>query len=242
MFSLHHARHHGHTDPSARGHHWRSRLEAGRKYDLLFEFFEQGSAATAKLSWENPCQSREAIPQRQLYPVGPAAPVCPVVVAPGTGTGLRYQFFTGEPGQTGALATGTHARVDFDWGNGAPASGVPTNFGARWTGTLEAPIDGPLTIYLHTDDVGGLRLGGMPLLDSWSEPFGPQEVAATVDVHSGQRYDIAIDLRDGGKSRACFRRAQPAYRTGECRSGGVRVGSSAGRSRSRNAPAPRPLG
>jgi hypothetical protein len=173
-------------------------LEAGRKYDLRFEFYDQGSAAIARLSWANPCQpTRQPIPKKQLYPVAPAAPVCAVERAPGSGTGLKFAFYAGAtPGQGTVAASGNHARLDFAWGTGAPMAGVPADFSARWTGTLEAPIDGPLTIYLSTDDVGRLRFAGAPLLDSWSEPFGPQEVAATIDVRSGQRYPLSIELRD----------------------------------------------
>jgi hypothetical protein len=170
-------------------------LEAGRKYDLRFEFFDQGSAATARLSWENPCKGRQVVPQAQLYPVPPVPPSCPVERAAGSGNGLKVEYFARESSQS-RLATGTHGRLDFDWGNGAPAAGVPADFFARWTASLEAPIDGPLTIYLSTDDVGRLRLDGVLLLDSSSEPFGPQEVAVTIDVRAGQRYGLSIDLRD----------------------------------------------
>jgi hypothetical protein len=171
-------------------------LEGGRKYDLRFEFFDQGSAALARLSWESTCQSRQVVPRKQLYPVAPAAPVCPVERASGSGTGLKVEYFSGEPSQR-PLATSNVGQLDVAWGTSAPAPGVPADrFSARWTGTLEAPIDGPLTIYLSTDDVGRLRLGGALLADSWSEPFGPQEVAATIDVRAGQRYDLLIEQRD----------------------------------------------
>jgi hypothetical protein len=169
-------------------------LEAGRKYDLRFEFFDQGSAALARLAWQNSCQTLQVVPRRQLYPVPPVAAVCPPERAPGTGTGLKVEYFSGQFPTTRLLATGGRAAVDFASGSGAPAPGVPNDdFSARWTGTLEAPIDGPLTIYLSTDDIGRLRFAGAPLLDSWSEPFGPQEVAATVDVRAGQRYDLAVE-------------------------------------------------
>jgi hypothetical protein len=170
-------------------------LEAGRKYDLRFEFFDQGSAAIARLFWESPCQTRQVVPGKQLYPLPPAAPVCPVERAPGSGTGLKVEYFSGEPSQT-PLSAGTVARVDFDWGTGPPGPGVPADFSTRWTGRLEAPIDGPLTIYLSTDDVGRLRFGGVLLLDCWSEPFGPEEVAATIDVRAGQSYDLLIEHLD----------------------------------------------
>ena len=173
-------------------------LEAGRRYDLRFEFYDQGSAAVARLGWSNTCQTgRQPIPRRQLYPVGPAAPVCPTERAAGSGTGLKVEYFSGEPSPGRLVASGTAPRVDFEWGTGTPASGVSSDgFSARWTGKLEAPIDGPLTIYLSNDDVGRVRFGGALIMDSWSEPFGPQEIAATVDVRAGQRYDLVIDHRD----------------------------------------------
>jgi hypothetical protein len=173
-------------------------LEAGRRYDLRYEFYDQGSAAVARLGWSNTCQTaRQAIPRRQLYPMAPAAPVCLTERPSGSGSGLKVEYFSGEPSPSRLLATGKDARVDFEWGTGSPASGVPADgFHVRWTGTLEAPIDGPLTIYLSNDDVGRIRFGGALIMDSWSEPFGPQEIAATVDVRAGQRYAVIIDHRD----------------------------------------------
>jgi hypothetical protein len=171
-------------------------LDACRTYDLRFEFFDQGSAATARLAWRSATQTQQVVPKRQLYPVAPAAPVCRIEAAPGSGTGLKVEYFSGEPSKT-PLATGKDVRVDVEWGTGAPAAGIPTDaFSARWTGKLEAPVDGPLTIYLFTDDVGRVRFDGKLLTDSWSEPFGPQEIAATVDVRAGQRYDLVVEHRD----------------------------------------------
>lgn len=46
-------------------------LQAGRKYDIRLEFYENGGAATARLLWSGPGQPKAVVPQSQLYP--PAA-------------------------------------------------------------------------------------------------------------------------------------------------------------------------
>ncbi|WP_017663385.1 PA14 domain-containing protein [Baaleninema simplex] len=43
-------------------------LEAGRRYDIQLEYFENKGGATAQLLWSSPSQDREIIPQSQLYP------------------------------------------------------------------------------------------------------------------------------------------------------------------------------
>jgi len=42
-------------------------LNAGQKYDIKVEYFESNSTATCKLEWASGLQSREVIPQSQLY-------------------------------------------------------------------------------------------------------------------------------------------------------------------------------
>ncbi|MGC9502624.1 PA14 domain-containing protein [Baaleninema sp.] len=43
-------------------------LEAGQHYDIELEYFENQGGATAQLLWSSPSQTREVIPQSQLYP------------------------------------------------------------------------------------------------------------------------------------------------------------------------------
>jgi hypothetical protein len=173
-------------------------LVAGRKYDLRMEFFDQTGAAWARLAWETPCQPRQVIPVAHFHPEAPPAPTCLATAAPGSGVGLSSEYF-GDRQLSSSRVTGRDARVDFDWGSGAPVTmaGFPVDsFSVRWTGKLQAPITGPLTIHYHADDVGRLWLGGALLLDSWSEPSAAQEVAATVDVVAGQMLDIRIEHQE----------------------------------------------
>jgi hypothetical protein len=43
-------------------------LQAGQKYDILMEYFENTSTASAHLSWSSIHQARGVIPMTQLYP------------------------------------------------------------------------------------------------------------------------------------------------------------------------------
>jgi hypothetical protein len=43
-------------------------LQAGRKYDIRLEYYENAGLATIKLSWTPPGQSKQVIPQEHLYP------------------------------------------------------------------------------------------------------------------------------------------------------------------------------
>ena len=44
------------------------RLEAGKKYDIKFEYYERGGAAVVKLSWSASGVAKEIVPARRLYP------------------------------------------------------------------------------------------------------------------------------------------------------------------------------
>jgi hypothetical protein len=50
-------------------------LQAGQKYDIVMEYYENTSTASAQLSWSSLHQPREVIPSSQLYPTtGGSAP------------------------------------------------------------------------------------------------------------------------------------------------------------------------
>jgi parallel beta-helix repeat protein len=42
-------------------------LEAGKKYDIRMEYYENGGGAVAQLAWSSPSQTKQIIPQSQLY-------------------------------------------------------------------------------------------------------------------------------------------------------------------------------
>ena len=45
-------------------------LQAGQRYDIRMEYYENGGGATAKLLWSSASQAKGVIPQARLYPAG----------------------------------------------------------------------------------------------------------------------------------------------------------------------------
>ena len=170
-------------------------LVAGQKYDLRLELYDETGSATARLSWENACQPRQIIPASQLYPEPPTTRACPSRSAPASGTGLLGEYFADQT-LTSVRERRLDPQLDFLW----PAAPAPTvaadQFSVRWTGTLLSPVTGPLTIYFLADDTGRVYIDGVLSMDGWSEPYPPQEIAATIDVTAGQRLDLRIEMRD----------------------------------------------
>ncbi len=78
-------------------------LEAGKRYDLVLEYFQGGGGAMIKLLWTPPGKDRTLIPSTALSSAGKPGLACEVF----RGTDLKDSFLTK-----------TDAVVDFTWGDG----------------------------------------------------------------------------------------------------------------------------
>ncbi|MGE3820555.1 MAG: PA14 domain-containing protein, partial [Isosphaeraceae bacterium] len=106
-------------------------LAAGRKYDLVLEYFESGGWSTCVLSWSSPALAKQVIPSAAL--------------SPRTGSGLQATYFT-DTNLKAPLLSRVDAAVNFTWGMGAPGSGFNADrFSARWAGAVEVPATGTYT-------------------------------------------------------------------------------------------------
>jgi len=65
-------------------------LNAGQKYDILMEYYENAGSAVAKLSWSSPNQFKQIIPQSQLYPR--TSPVVPTLAATAGTNGITFNW------------------------------------------------------------------------------------------------------------------------------------------------------
>ena len=66
-------------------------LVSNQKYDLTMEYFENTGGASAKLSWSSTNQTKQIIPQTQLYPgVSPVQPFLRTTVIGGTNLLLNW--------------------------------------------------------------------------------------------------------------------------------------------------------
>jgi len=88
-------------------------LTANQKYDIVYEYFENGVAASALLSWSTAGGgvAKEVIPQSQLYPAsGPAKPTISGTV--NNGTNLVFSWGAGTYNlQSANVVTGAYTTV-----------------------------------------------------------------------------------------------------------------------------------
>ncbi len=159
-------------------------LVAGQKYDLKVEYYEATGGATASLTWSSPSQAMQVIPQTQLYP-SPAPTV-------GTGTGLRGDYFSDQNLTTLAL-TRTDATLNFNWGNGSPATAIPVDhFSARWTGQVQPQYSETYTFTTTSDDGIRLWVNGQQLINNWTD-HAPTANSGTITLVAGQKYDLKVE-------------------------------------------------
>jgi endoglucanase len=118
---------------------------------------------------------------------------------PPSDTGLLATYYA-NVGLTGTpITTRTDAEVNFDWGSGSPAAGVPAdNFSARWQGELIVPRDGRYTFVTQSDDGVRLNVAGTPVIANWTD-HAPNRDAGGLDLRAG-RVPITLEYyeRAGG--------------------------------------------
>ena len=124
---------------------------------------------------------------------------------PGAGTGITGTYFS-DMTLTNAVVTRTDATLNFDWGNGSPASGVGMdNFSARWTGQVQAQFSETYTFTTLSDDGVRLWVNGQLLVDNWTD-HAPIENSGTVPLVAGQKYDVKMEYfeNSGGAAAKLF--------------------------------------
>ena len=125
-------------------------LVAGQKYDLRLEYYENGGDADVVLSWSNPAQAKQVIPQTQLYPA--ASNITPTVGPSNTPTRTSTRTFTPTRTNTpgGPTATRTRTPTNTATGGGGGTACSPVN------ATITAPFtyDGSGTFCWQTSNLG----------------------------------------------------------------------------------------
>ncbi len=168
------------------------RLEAGRRYAIRLEYFEDEWDATIRLRWQRPGASGfAAIPAAALRSTAPPPA--------GAAQGLRAEYFVGmAPGAGAAVVTRTEP-VDFDWADAAPAPGVPRDgFSVRWTGTVRAEQSGAFRFRTVSDDGIRLWVGGRLLIDRWDDHATSVDDSAAMELVAGQRYEVRLEYYENG--------------------------------------------
>ena len=104
---------------------------------------------------------------------------------------------------TGARVSRTDSSIDFDWGDGSPATGIAVdNFSARWRATVTAPATGTWVFTTTTDDGVRLWVDGKLVIDQWVDQSSVQHTAS-VNFTAGQAVPVVMEyFEDRYEARA----------------------------------------
>ncbi|MEK3794168.1 PA14 domain-containing protein [Paenibacillus sp. FSL R7-0204] len=165
-------------------------LVAGNQYDIQIEYFENLGGAAIGLLWESPTQTKEFIPQSQLYP--------PVE---SSGVGLKGDYYSNME-LTDLKLTRTDGGLSFGWGNESPDSSMAADkFSVRWQGLIRPSSSGTYTFYANSDDGVRLWVNGQLLIDKWI-PQASELTSLPIVLMEGQNYEIRVEYfeNEGGAS------------------------------------------
>jgi hypothetical protein len=117
------------------------RTLSGGTYALRVEYYENKGDAHAQFWWER----ADSFPQ------------------------WRGEYFSNAALSGAAAVVRNDADINFNWGQGAPANGLPSdNFSVRWSRTMRFD-EGSYRFHLLSDDGFRLYVDGALMLDDWSD-------------------------------------------------------------------------
>ncbi|WP_052380680.1 PA14 domain-containing protein [Paenibacillus camerounensis] len=156
-------------------------LKAGQSYKIRIEYYEDYGGAAAILQWASTSQTKQVVPQSQLYPPQDSP-----------GTGLKGEYYNNSD-LTGLKLTRIDANVNFNWGENAPHDSIGAdNFSVRWTGTVKPQYSESYTFYINSDDGVRLWVDGKLIIDKWKVQAS-ELTSLPISLSSGQNYDIRIE-------------------------------------------------
>ena len=163
-------------------------LVAGVKVDVRLEYYENSGGATMRLRWLTPGDADYvAVPAARLLPSAASA-----------GSGLVGSYFN-NVSLTGTAVLTRNEAVDFNWGSGAPGSGVNAdNFSVRWSGTVAAGAAGSYRFQTESDDGVRLWVNGTLLIDRWTDHGPTIDSSTIVTLAAGQRVSVKMEYYERG--------------------------------------------
>jgi hypothetical protein len=117
--------------------------------------------------------------------------------------GIWAQYFSGKNFEKFVLAR-VEPVLDFNWGSGSPASGVPVDrFSARYVTQFTPPHESGARDYkvsITRDDGVRMDFGGQRIINIWGD--GTRPVSTQITANAGQTYPINIEyFENGGAAR-----------------------------------------
>ncbi len=107
--------------------------------------------------------------------------------------GLQGQYFTNKRLSGTPKLTRVDARIDFNWGSGSPAEGIPSDgFSVRWTGRVRPAATAVYLFQAQSDYSIQITLNGTSLLPTGSGQTG-KVLQAQQSLTAGQTYDLKVE-------------------------------------------------
>nr|WSX75145.1 glycoside hydrolase family 3 C-terminal domain-containing protein [Streptomyces sp. NBC_00899] len=131
----------------------------------------------------------------------PTVPSSALTPSAGTGAGLTGTYYKGMTLSGDPITTANTGEVDFNWNGSPPAPSVPpSQWSAKYTGTITPPATGTYTFSVTSDDGSRLFVDGKRIIDNWRDQGGTTQTG-TVELTAGQPVSIEVDYyQDGGGS------------------------------------------
>ena len=107
--------------------------------------------------------------------------------------GLKGEYFTNRDLSGTPAITRIDRRIRFDWGESAPASGMPPDdFSIRWTGKIRVDSDGEYQFFVLGDDGYRLFVNGQMIIDEWRDQ-APTLKEAKLSLKAGTLADVKLE-------------------------------------------------
>ena len=110
--------------------------------------------------------------------------------------GLSAEYFK-QPDFTVSSLKRIDPAIDFNWGSGSPAPGIPQSFSVRWTGKLLARSSELHTFYVRTTGGVALWVKGESLIKELNNnKLGEFSSNKTIALDAGELYDIKVEYKN----------------------------------------------
>ena len=152
-------------------------------YLMKAEYFENAGAALVTMNWERI----------------------------GGGPGWQAEYYSNQNLSGSPALRRTDSTINFDWKDGAPATGIPADhFSVRWTQSLSF-ASGTWRFFTSTDDGVRVWLDNRLVVDAWFNQGLPNTRSGDVTLNAGL-HDIRVEYYDDTGQAAAnvwWRQAEP---------------------------------
>jgi hypothetical protein len=117
-----------------------------------------------------------------------------ITVNSGVASGGLLGSYYGNVSFSGAPLLQRVEAVNFDWGNAAPAAGVPGDlYSVRWVGRVQAPVNGNYYFRTVSDDGVRLWVNGVQRINNWTDHGATTNTSAAITLSGGQWYNVTLE-------------------------------------------------